>query len=251
MYGTPLTAEARFKKIDLQKSLILDIWQRASSQASQNAENDISIKTLTPILQKQLPYSELGNGDWQINLENNTLTIAKRDKRQYSSVAYALRAILAVQQDLLLKPEKQLLPLSENSIKELQNFLDVLTLGVLQIADQDARLFNHRKLTAEKFAASWEFIAQSNAPYLEQQNLTPIKSDFQVIKKIIAQKVAAYQAYNHISMQIFTRNLQVYFAKHPWPKDPGLGKAFKDIYTEAMIQYTHDLIRGAEKLALE
>ncbi len=251
MYGTPLTTAARYKKIDLQKGLILNIWQQASAQASLSTEKKVSLTSLTPVLRKQLPYSQLDNGDWQINLRNKTLIITKRDKDQYSSVAYALRAILAVQQDLLLKPDKNLLPLTEESIAELQNFLDVLTLAVLQVADKDARLFNQRTLSAEKLTGSWQSITQSTLPYLEQHNFAPQKSNFLVLKKIIAQKVASYQAYNHISMQIFTRNLQVYFAKHPWPRDPGLGKAFKDIYTEAMIQYTHDLILGAEKIALQ
>ena len=91
MYGTPLTSAARYKKIDLQKSLILDIWQQASDRASKNAEKNIGLNYLTPVLHEQLSYSELPNGDWQIKLENNTLTIAQRDKRQYSSIAYALR----------------------------------------------------------------------------------------------------------------------------------------------------------------
>ncbi len=252
MYGTPLSSVARFKKIDLQKSLILDIWQLASDQASKNGEQEISVKTLSPVLQKQLPYSIQNSGDWQVNLTNQkVLTISKNDKRQYSSIAYALRAILAVQQDILMDFEKDLLPFSEKSIKALQSFIDILTLSVLQISDQGARISGQQQINEENLVASWQLVTQANTPYLNQQTLIPLKSDFNVLKKIITQKVSSYQAYNDVSMQIFNRNLQVYFAKQPWPKDPKLGKAFKSIFTEAMIQYTNDLILGAEKHAIK
>ncbi len=251
MYGTPLTSVARFKKIDLQKNLILRIWQQASTEATLLSETSISLKTLIPVLKKNLTYSKQADGNWTVNLDNEILTISGQDKRQYSSIAYALRAILAVQQDLLLYSEKQLLPLTEESIKALQNFLDILTLSVLKIADQDARLSSHQTISAKTFTSSWNTVTPPVKSGFEQPRRVFKKSKFEVIKKIIAQKIASYEAYNHVTMQIFTRNLQVYFAKHPWPKDPELGKSFKNIFTEAMTQYTNDLILGAEKLALE
>ncbi|MCF7970789.1 MAG: CRTAC1 family protein [Methylococcaceae bacterium] len=251
MYGTPLSSTARFTKIDLQKSLLLELWQQASTAAKNKGSANIKLEILSPILQKHLAYSEQANGDWQVTLPNNTqLTISQRDKRQYSSIAYALRAMLAVQQDILLDPQKSLQPLTEESSKTLQNFLDIVTLSVLQIADQDARLTHQKNISSANINASWKFVMPAISSYLSQQTLAPQKSDFSILKKIIAQKLASYQAYNDVSMQIFTRNLQVYFAKHPWPKEAATGKAFKDLFTEAMIQYTHDLLLGAEKQAI-
>lgn len=252
MYGTALSSDARFTKIDLQKSLILELWQLASAQASKNDEQTISIKTLNGILQQRVRFTKQAEGDWIVNLANNTnLIIAKHDKRQYSSIAYALRAILAVQQDVILDNKKTLLPLSEDSIKALQNFLDIVTLSVLQVADQEARITHQHSISSDNMIASWRHVTQANKPYLQQQPLAPLKSNFSVLKKIISQKISSYQAYNNVSMQIFRRNLQVYFAKHPWPKEPGLGESFKNIFTESMIQYTNDLMLGAEKLAIK
>lgn len=251
MYGTPLSADARFKKIDLQKSLILDIWEQASRQAAKNKEKNITVKNLTPILQRLLPFSEQSTGDWLVKLPNKkSLTITKRDKRQYSTVAYALRAILAVQQDMQVNSEKQWPPLTEGSIELLKNFLDILTLSVLQLADQNTRLLNQHTINTENLVNTWKLVAQTEKPYLKQKSRAPLKSDFSVLKKIIAQKIASYQAYNAISMSIFSRNLQVYFAKHPWPKDPKLDEAFKKLFTTAMVQYSNDLILGAENLAI-
>lgn len=252
MYGTPLSSDARFKKIELQKSLILDIWRQASSQASENGKQEIDLETLRPILQNRLSYSQLPDGDWQIKLSGDrSVNIDQTDKRQYSSIAYALRTILAVQQDMSLEPVSPLLPLAEDSLGELRNFLDILTLSVLQIADEDARLTHRHHIDADQLAKSWDYVARSKPNYPAQQTQVPLKSDFHVIKRIIDQKVASYQAYNEISMQIFNRNLQVYFAKHPWPKDAEQGKAFKNMFTAAMIQYTNDLLLGAEKLAIQ
>jgi len=252
MYGTPLSSNARFTKIDLQKSLLLAIWQQASLQASKNKQSEITDNILQPILQRQLPFTQNSIGDWVVDLKNNTnITIAKHDKRQYSSVAYALRAILAVQQDMLINPKKVLLPLSKKSTDELQNFLDIVTLSVLQLADQNARITHQPKITKANIQASWLAVTQNSTQYTQQQTQAPLKSDFKILKKIINQKVASYLAYNSVSMQVFTRNLQVYFAKHPWPKEKSLGKSFKSIYTESMIQYANDLLLGAEKIAIE
>lgn len=251
MYGTPLTDDARFKKIDLQKRLILDLWREASLKASEGELKQISAEILVPVLQKRLEYAQLDNGDWKIKLDDESLTITGRDKRQYSSIAYALRAILAVQQDLLASSDQQLTPLADDAIDELQNFLDLYTLSVLQLADSEARLTNERTLSEENFVVRWNSINESGSPYLQPTETTNKATEFPILKKIIEQKVASYKAYNQITNQIFMRNLQVYFAKSKWPSDPDVGTKFKKIFTEAMILYAHDLLKGAEKTALQ
>src|ERR1700752_44908 len=87
IYGTPLESEARFKKIALQKQLIRTAWIKASA----SGKDPIDADTLRPILQSLVPYSQTPDGNWTVR----QITITARDKRQYGSVAYALRAILA------------------------------------------------------------------------------------------------------------------------------------------------------------
>ncbi|HEX2120324.1 MAG TPA: CRTAC1 family protein, partial [Thermoanaerobaculia bacterium] len=72
---------------------------------------------------------------------------------------------------------------------------------------------------------------------------------FATIKAIVAEKLAAFEAYNNLSMPVFLRNLQVYMARHMWPADPEEGKAFRDQFTEVMIAWTGDVMLEAEKHA--
>ncbi len=252
MYGTPLSSNARFQKIDLQKILILDIWKKASDLAEKQGQKVINKKLVSPILNKILPVARQDNGDWLVTLpEGDQLTINKDDKRQYSSIAYALRAILAVQQDVALDPTVSLVTLDEESSKELQEFLDIITLSALKVSDQKARITHSYKISAEDLTKAWATIFKANEQYLVKQQITPaFKSDFKLFKQIIAQKIASYEAYNKISTQVFIRNLQVYFAKHRWPKDPEIAKQFKILFAQALIQYANDLILGAERVAI-
>lgn len=251
MYGTPLSSNARFKKIELQKALILDIWQQASTQAQAKKLDHIDLATLAPLLKQHLMYQQDSSGHWHIMRPDQTeITIHSRDKRQYSSIAYALRAILAVQQDALVN-QRVLTPLSDTSLKSLQNFLDIITLGALQLADETARLTHREQISASLLSSSWAILSRQQTEYLTQQTQSPKKTNFTVLKKIIDQKIASYQNYNHITEPIFLRNLQVYFAKHPWPKDKQLRQQFKATFTEIMIQYSQDLMLGAEKIAIQ
>lgn len=251
MYGTRLSEDARFTKIALQKALILELWREASALAAQQGAKNVSKEFMEPLLQQRLPYRKLENGDWDVILpEQQHLTVNHTDKRQYSTVAYALRAILAVQQDALLKPDMQLLPLDKEAVQSLQEFLDIATLSVLKIADDAARLASQREIGAEALSKTWAAVMKPRAPYLAEKLRPPFKSDFKTLHGIVAQKIESYEAYNHISAQVFLRNLQVYFAKNRWPADAETGKAFKNLFTEAMVDYANGLMLGAEKTAI-
>ncbi len=96
IYGTPLEAATRYDKIELQKQFIRAAWVKASQAA---AKEQIDAETLRPVLQALAPYAQTPDGSWIVGGDT---VVTARDKRQYGSVAYALRAILAVQQDALL-----------------------------------------------------------------------------------------------------------------------------------------------------
>src|SRR5689334_16343239 len=97
IYVTPLEPEARFEKIALQKNFIRTLWQKASASAIGHSE--ISAEMLRPILQAAVPYTQ-NPTDGMFHVGDTTITA--RDRRQYGSIAYALRAILGVQQDALI-----------------------------------------------------------------------------------------------------------------------------------------------------
>src|SRR5687767_14356460 len=104
IYGTPLDADARFEKIALQKVLIRAIWERASAEAAAAGAREISVEILRPRLTAVVNYAQAADGSWAVHPDTEKLvTISARDKRQYGTIAYALRALLAVQQDALVE----------------------------------------------------------------------------------------------------------------------------------------------------
>lgn len=252
MYGTPLGFEARLEKITLQKALVLETWKQASGAALSQGKDRITAEELRPFTQRVLPHAKTPQGDWEVTSPAGERTvILNRDKRQYSSVAYGLRPTLAVQQEALLRPDLELLPLDKDSIDLLKQLLDVFTLAVLQKADRKARLLSQYEISKDLFVEAWQsFVPQPWTDSLLPPAPAPVvASRFETLKAVIEQKIAAYRAYNHISMPVFLRNLQVYFARRRWPKDPAEGKAFRDYFNQAMVFFVTDSLLGAEKLA--
>jgi hypothetical protein len=258
MYGTPLDSETRFAKIDLQKALVLELWRASSAAAEKGGRKEITDDDLGPLTQRMLRHRREPDGDRVVTLpDGGSVEVDADDLRQYSSVAYALRAILAARQDTLLAPAPAPLPLDRGAVDALREFLDVYTLTVLQLADSAARLDDRFAIDAPLFTRTWHSLrgrggtageagsAAASAP-------TPApraRSDFELLRRIVAQKVASYEAYNQITSKVFLRNLQVYFARRRWPEDPALGERFKSVFTEAMVAYTTDLMLGAEASA--
>lgn len=238
IYGTPLETEARFEKIALQKAYIRDVWSKASA----GNPKEIGVDTLRPLLQAAVPYTQMPEGNWMVR----GMLITARDKRQYGSVAYALRALLAVQQDALVEGV-ELAPLSAEAVESFKEAIDLITLAVLQDADRDSRKSNHDHIEAPVLRASWKEIAGDvKTPEIKS---APRVGDFSTIRAIIAEKLAAFEKYNALSMTVFLRNLQVYMARHLWPDDPEEGKAFRDQFNESMIAWTNDVLLESEKIA--
>lgn len=245
IYGTPLESEARFEKIALQKVFIRDVW----TKASKGDPKEISVDVLRPILQATVPYTQMTENNWMVR----GMLITARDKRQYGSVAYALRAILAVQQDALVSGTN-LAPLSADAVELFKEAIDLVTLAALQDADQDARKANRSRVEAPVLRASWKGIVGEQASSLlaapaESPRSKQEQQDFATIKAIIAEKLGAFEKYNQLSMTVFLRNLQVYMARHLWPEDPKEGEAFRNHFNEVMIAWTNDVYLEAEKAA--
>ena len=206
----------------------------------------------------RLPFRRRANDDWEIAVGNGDppLVISATDKRQYSSVAYALRAVLAVQQEMLLAATDRLPPLEPDAVDALKDLTDIYTLGALQLADRRARLDNESVLTAMRLEESWaRFAAPSATPEVAERRRLPASAgastDFRVIREIIAQKVDSYATYNDVANTIFVRNLQVYFARLPWPADAAQGVAFRDTFVQALVNFGVDLYLGAESVATQ
>jgi hypothetical protein len=243
IYGTPLEAEARFEKIALQKAFIRALWTKASAAA--NGQAEITVDVLRPVLQAAVPYTLNADGSFRVG----GTTITARDRRQYGSIAYALRAILGVQQDALLGDVK-LVPLSADAVELFKESIDLTTLAALQHADHEARKLNRERIDAALIRNAWNGVA-GVTPKTQVVATKPVQTTekFATIKAIVTEKLAAFETYNNLAMPVFLRNLQVYMARHLWPSDPDEGKRFKDQFTEVMVAWTADVMLAAEKNA--
>lgn len=252
IYGTPLQESARVKKADLQKAFILSIWRECDMLDQPFGLKEISILSMKSALQKAIDFKET-EGGFEVNLGNEVEKITKRDLKHYGSVAYAYRAILSIQQELLFNPELSLLPLTEASTDELKTFIDKATLVALKLADRKSRQIGEDKITAEVFEEAWKKVVGNNADQHKVLASTyrNMNDQMALIKGIIAKKQEAFQKYNDISMFIFQRNAQVYFSRHGWPKDEKENEQFKVFYNEAMIQFVKDVWSLAETHASE
>ncbi|MDP9191036.1 MAG: CRTAC1 family protein [Acidobacteriota bacterium] len=254
IYGTPLESEARFEKIALQKAFILPVWQKASAAAlrsTMGAQPEISVEVLRPVLQAAVPYSQNADGSFLVR----DTAITARDRRQYGTVAYALRAILSVQQDALYGATgaSNLVPLSADAVELFKEAIDLTTLAALQRADRDARKLNRQEIDATLMRNGWVAVvgASSATPLAPKRAAASASSGekFATIKAIVAEKLTAFEKYNSLAMAVFLRNLQVYMARHMWPVDPEEGEAFKDQFTEVMVAWTSDVLLESEKVA--
>ena len=276
MFGTPLTDEARFNKNNLQKKLALYIWHAANNLQKNTTNTFIDALTIDKAMTKFFTVNKSKKGHWQVTFNNKqSLLIHQDDLRQYSSIAYSLRAFLAVQQQQMLA-EQQLPPLSPVALNRASFYIDIYTLAILKLADNEARLIDKRKITRQAFEKIWQTLEprfstsasaqnndiQNNDSQSKTLNNNPINTaqspaipqalkphNFTFLKKIISQKVNAYQAYNNINNQLFFRNLQVYFAKASWPTNPEDKKALKSLITETVVAFANDFYLLSDQIA--
>jgi hypothetical protein len=256
MYGTPLTESARIKKIELQKNMVLDIWGKATIDAKARGKESIYSEDIEKTIHEYLTIQKHPSGDVAfIGVDKEIVNLKFDDLRQYSSVAYALRAILGVQQDIKNQVPEQYLPLEKSAIDSLKYLVDVITLAALQLADQDSRLADQFTIDEIQLERSWEKLVSADLSTARMQEVGISNDmrdvDLSTIQGIIAQKIKSYEGYNSISMPVFMRNIQVYFARHRWPADPNESKKLKIVFNEALIAFSKELYLGSQSIGIE
>jgi hypothetical protein len=260
MYGTPLAAEARERKIERQRDLVARAWDSAATTTSSSvAESAIRASLAALVDVRPLP-----DGAWSV-IPGDTafppITIDATDLRQYGSVAYSLRTLLSVQQDALLGLSGARPPLEPAALDTFVQRLDIVSLASLYLADQEARLTDSATVNAAMIDRAWDVLlpsADASAPSADPPAPATVASaptpvavpDVPVLlPDLIARKISAYEAYNQVSNVLFLRNLQVYFARQPWPSDADEGAGIRSAFQDVLIQFTIDLITAADARA--
>jgi len=256
MYGTPLGEDARIRKTELQKKLILYIWNKATQVAEEQAADTINTDILKKVIDDICLFGRLNSGEWFVGTGTNQVFIRPNDLRQYSTVAYALRAMLSVEQDFLFNPQWKLTPMDDAAVEATKLFIDLITLAVLQKSDTRARQQNRTTVSPELFQSEWEeTLAQgTHAAYLSSAYPSVTvdggnPGGYHTINAIIKQKIDSYKVYNDISLPIFLRNIQVYFARHKWPKEQKESDALKNFLVESLVYFCRELLNKSDMIA--
>jgi hypothetical protein len=252
MFGTPLSDNARFTKNILQTNLIEAIWLKSSLLALDDKEDVVLSSHVSKAMSDIFTKNLTNTGHWQLTFKGgDKVTIHKEDKRQYASIAYSLRAILAVQQNNLLNIESSLSPLSERAIEQLKDNLDFYTLAVLKIADNRAKISDEQLITVQSIATVWEALGN-----ISVNKEVTVKKQYKKIEPILFKqmannKLSAYAAYNNVNNQLFLRNLQVYFARVSWPKEKAESEKIIKTFSQLVSQFSGELYAGAQQGAMD
>lgn len=244
MFGTPLTDAVRFRKNEYLKEFIRRAWVLASklARAQQVAEIDATVMANSFASDPEVAEEK---GDFLVRISPVPIRIGSRDKRQYSSVAYALRAILAVQQEASLSEGRlSLLPLKPEAVVALKERADIYMLALLNLADRHARKDVRFEIGSGDLEQGWKELGLTGSPAPKSGPSRTGKDS--LLRAIITQKVASFAAYNEISNELFVRNLQVYFAKRRWPETAEEGKQVKDFFAKAVVGFAAALYETAQ-----
>ncbi|MGV6852963.1 MAG: CRTAC1 family protein [bacterium] len=256
MFGTPLSPEARSQKNLLLRDFASSLWGTASGIARSQNHPKVTSEDIIQAINTFLKYEQKPSGEWKVSIASKRhYTIKENDYRQYSSIAYSLRAILAAQQNALFDTSKQNLTLSEPATQALKQALDLLSLAFLYELDRQSRLSNQfiiEKPALEQTWADWLSLSkttQVSAATNAQQSTAPYSD--KLLRALIDQKIKSYAKYNKVNTQLFVRNLQVYFSRASWPNDPENAKIFRQNFTELLISFSISLYEGAQGIAIK
>ncbi len=260
MYGTPLDEEARNHKINIQKELIYYLKEKGTEIAKTKNNTIITKEILTPILSEISEYSLDKNGNYQYILKTGTITILKKDYNQYGSVSYSYRSLLSVEQDLTYFSESNLFSFDSETLQMANDYVNLLTLVTLKIADINARKANEKVITKNRLQDTWILILKEsknkNTLATNKYPKTEIKQDNnnsnnELTREIIKQKIASYNKYNQLAENVFLRNIQVYFARQKWPIETKTSNNLRNYYLESLIEFTKSLIQECNNIAIQ
>ncbi|WP_434938629.1 CRTAC1 family protein [Shewanella sp. HL-SH8] len=242
IYGTPLTDDARYLKAEYQQILIRDIWHQAAI-LNPTAES-LSLTQIKSVSDK-LFNTTLSDGRWKVTTPAISVDIDKRDQSHYGSIAYSLRAMLAVQQEALLDLDRDLPILTDEATQFITDQIDLVTLSLLKQADNLARTNNQYDVSKETLSKTWHILfpdfTSDSASKKNNKSVSSLANRAQhsgLLSQLIEQKITAFDQYNQVNQTLFARNLQVYFAKLALPENDSESAEFKRYFTEAMIAFS-------------
>ena len=261
IYGTPLSGTARDRKVDLQKELILQIWTDGTLAAAEAGDPTLSRRRLQPFIDDVATIDEDDIGAILVRCPGaDPVEISPVRRRQFATIAFSLRAILAVGQDATMRGTP-LAPLDDDATTALNGLVDAITLCALKLADQAARVESAPAVTPRLLVDAWRGLVPAAAntaarARTDRSNVEAARAGRAVLFAMIDNKVAAYRAYNNVDAEAVIRryfdNIQTYYAQFRLPSVGGPQLAgLMEAYRTRLLEFVRDLVTTSQRLASE
>jgi hypothetical protein len=243
LYGTPLSDGARRSQVQLQKHLVARIWGDASRSAAGADEKSVSAERIRRQVDELLRWEPARDGQIDVTFPDGaSVTLSKLRADQYASIAYSLRAILAVWQESLLSRDDFLLPLEPEAVDPLREVIDTVTLSALLLADRDARTRGESEISQATIQAEWQRLMPDSTRSSGDTSATfdaTLSSGadervlgLRLLEEMIDNKLAATRIYNEFGdsethsdfvvnvnpYHLFLVNVARFFARNPLPE---------------------------------
>ncbi len=264
LFGTPLSEAARNANVELQVQLVRDLWARASTIALQEGESAIQPHRVRREIEKIVSVDRSVDGEWRVTFPDApSLAIPELRATQYASIAYSLRAILAVQQDFMVSGGARLLDLEPGSIDELSEALDVVALSALVLADREARERSEYEIGEPGLREIWARLLPGSAENLAKPDPAgrvevPATAEgrayaLALLDGIVERKTAAYRRYNDLEsrdeMLLLVSNISRFYARQPVSSVIGDRQQLVAALSKELGAFSSDLLREADRRA--
>jgi len=225
IYGTPLNEAGRSAKVELQKQLARQIWSGAARSSDEAGVSGATAHFVQREIDALLTWEAVSKAETLVRFSTGSeLRVSNRRLEQYASIAYSLRAILAVQQDLMISGDGLLPPLDDESIDRMRSAIDLVTLCSLLRADQAAREKNEFELGPAPLQSAWNSFVRPTEAWTPATGSATAPGEARarglaVLDELIANKAAAYRAYNELdersAHELFIGNTVRFYARTP------------------------------------
>jgi len=259
--GRPLDDEAQMLMHQILKKLSLTILMEAQDRVTAGEAGIAAV--LPTLLDSFLKVRIQESGDYVFRFENGVvLRISRVQIDELLSEVHNLHILLGLQQEAMTMGI-QLPGLESNSIRLIDRFLCLAQLAVQAIAS-DQRINLSRShirasqvqkwansllgIESDRFAKHWSAWHQGLQEMAKNHSGEP---DFLVVHRLCQQKIQNYEPFGQVAMTTFVRDLQVFFARHPWPDDSSLATAFRLAFGRHMREFAKESLVLAQKYAVK
>ena len=257
--GTNLSIESREVRFDLQKELVQKLWIAASRRAVDAGQPFVTAMHVQPLIDRVFTATELETTEQLVTFGTGLgVKVSPVRAEQYGSIAYALRAVLSVQQDFFVYGGEVPLTLESSGVDALREMLDTVTLSVLIEADRQARADSAPQITGAAMDAAWRRAVPADLSFddeaPEAKRTQPASAELRasaadIVQQIIKKKVESYEKYNDITPRkrtvLMIRNMGKFYARYPMPPLARGQQRVMGVYDSAVTAFSRDLISDA------